>query len=107
VGQFESPQATNCIDKNATLDWTMPMRINKKTSDANQIACRVAEAAATDAVNVAIKRGVNEAVIDAIDSDTLSQVMVQMSRKGPKIDGKRRWETMTAKESAKKVPQSG
>jgi hypothetical protein len=83
----------------------MPMRINKKTSDANQIACRVVEAAATDAVNVAIKQGVNEAVTDAIDSDTLSQVMVQMRRTGPKIDEKRRLETMTAKERAKKAPQ--
>jgi hypothetical protein len=58
----------------------MPKRISKKLKDSNQIAASVV-ALATEEPH--------------IDRNTLSAVMAAMGRKGGRIGGKRRLETMT------------
>jgi hypothetical protein len=73
----------------------MPKRISKKTTDANQIAFQVVQAATA---------GTPET-----DRATLSKVMAEMGRKGGKIGGKRSLQTMTASERrnrARKAAQS-
>jgi len=70
----------------------MPKRISKRITDANQRAVAVVALATSD-----------------IDADTRSRVMAEMGRKGGKIGGKRRLETMTAtqrKRIAKKAAQA-
>lgn len=61
----------------------MPKRISKKLKDSNKIASAVVALATSDEPQ--------------IDRDTLSRVMAEMGRKGGKIGGKRRMETMTPK----------
>jgi len=70
----------------------MPKRISKKTTDANQIAFQVVQAATSESA--------------PIDSATLSQVMAEMGRKGGKIGGKRSLETMSAKERKKRAKKA-
>jgi hypothetical protein len=59
----------------------MPKRISKKTKDTNEIAFQLVRAATEEPV--------------PLDSATLSKAMAEMGRKGGKIGGKRRLETMT------------
>lgn len=59
----------------------MPKRISKKLKDSNQIAAAV----------VALSTGED----NTTDRALLSKVMSEMGRKGGKIGGKRRLETMT------------
>jgi hypothetical protein len=61
----------------------MPKRISKKLKDPNQIAAAVVALSISDA--------------PPIDRDTLSRVMAEMGRRGGKIGGKRRLETVSAK----------
>lgn len=61
----------------------MPKRISKRLKDPNQIAAAVVAVSTTDAPD--------------IDRETLSRVMAEMGRKGGKIGGKRRLQTMTEK----------
>jgi hypothetical protein len=62
----------------------MPKRISKKLTDPNQIAAAV--------VALSIQEE------PPTDSATLSRVMAEMGRKGGRIGGKRRLETMTQKQ---------
>ena len=57
----------------------MPKRISTRTTDANQIAAAVV------------------ALATEIDPDTRSRVMAEMGRKGGRIGGKRRLETLSAR----------
>lgn len=59
----------------------MPKRISKKLKDPNQIAAAVVALSTSEET--------------PIDRETLSRVMAEMGRKGGKIGGKRRLETMT------------
>jgi hypothetical protein len=73
----------------------MPKRISNKTTDANQIAFQVVQAATAESTPT--------------DRATLSKVMAEMGRKGGKIGGKRSLETMTTsqrKKRAKKAAES-
>jgi hypothetical protein len=73
----------------------MPKRISKKLKDPNQIAAAV----------VALSTSGDSPV----DPSLLSKVMAEMGRKGGKIGGKRRLETLTAKrrsQIAKKAAKS-
>jgi hypothetical protein len=67
----------------------MPKRISKKKQepDANQIAFRVVSEATANPLPEA----------PAPLASTISQIMAEMGRKGGKIGGKRRLQTMTAK----------
>jgi hypothetical protein len=62
----------------------MPKRISKKKRDVNETASAVVSLAIGDT--------------SEIDRAVLSQVMAAMGRKGGKIGGKRRLETMSPKE---------
>lgn len=64
----------------------MPKRISRKLKDPNQIAAAVVAASTAE-----------ETSEKPIDSQTLSRVMAEMGRKGGKIGGKRRLQTMSAK----------
>jgi len=73
----------------------MPKRISKKKRDENEIAAAVVAPATSDSPE--------------IDRATLSQVMAAMGRKGGRIGGKRRLQTMTGtqrKEVARKAAQA-
>jgi hypothetical protein len=73
----------------------MPKRISKNLKDPNQIAAAV----------VALSTSQEPPT----DSALLSKIMAEMGRKGGKIGGKRRLETMTAKErsqAAKKAART-
>jgi hypothetical protein len=59
----------------------MPKRISKKLKDSNQIAAAVV--------------ALSTAEDTPTDAATLSKVMAEMGRRGGKIGGKRRLETMT------------
>jgi hypothetical protein len=61
----------------------MPKRISKKPRDANQLAAAVVAIATSEEPQM--------------DSDTISRVMAELGRRGGKIGGKRRLETMTSK----------
>jgi hypothetical protein len=65
----------------------MPKRISSKLKDTNQIAAAVVAVSLSD--DVPTERSV------------LSKVMAEMGRRGGKIGGKRRLETMTAPERKK------
>lgn len=69
----------------------MPKRISKKTSDVNQIAFQVVQAATSES---------------PIDNAMLSQVMAQMGRKGGKIGGKRSLETMSPTDRKKRAQKA-
>ena len=62
----------------------MPKRISSKIRDSNQIAAAVVALATSDEPNA--------------DRAILSKVMSEMGKRGGKIGGKRRLETMTATE---------
>jgi hypothetical protein len=62
----------------------MPKRISKKLKDSNQIAAALVALSTEEPVE--------------IDQGILSKVMSEMGRKGGKIGGKRRLETMSAKD---------
>ena len=64
----------------------MPKRISSKLKDPNQIAAAV----------VALSTGEDQ--LQMMDKATLSRVMAEMGRKGGKIGGKRRLQTMTARQ---------
>jgi hypothetical protein len=65
----------------------VPKRISKNLKDSNQIAAAIVALSTTE---------------DApTDRALLSKVMAEMGRKGGKIGGKRRLETMTASERKK------
>jgi hypothetical protein len=66
----------------------MPKRISKKLTDTNQIAAAV--------LNLATKE---DSFIE--DRSTISRIMAEMGRKGGKIGGKRRLETMSAEERSR------
>jgi hypothetical protein len=66
----------------------MPKRISSKKRDANQTASAV------------VALAVLEETPD-INPNVLSQIMSAMGRKGGKIGGKRRLETMSAKERSR------
>lgn len=70
----------------------MPKRISKKRRDANQTAAAVVSLATAEEPK--------------IDSDTLSRVMAAMGRKGGKIGGKRRLETMSPEERRKSASKA-
>ena len=73
----------------------VPKRISSKIRDMNQIAAAVLSLTTSDAANA--------------DKAILSKVMAEMGRKGGKIGGKRRLETMTAaqrKRVAKKAAKA-
>jgi hypothetical protein len=77
----------------------MPKRISKKKiePDANEIAFRVVSEATYDRPSVEQP---------ATPATTISQIMAEMGRRGGKIGGKRRLQTMSAserKEVAKKA----
>jgi hypothetical protein len=76
----------------------MPKRISKKKPepDANQTAFRVLSEATQD------KPAAEPTALAA----TISQVMADMGRKGGKIGGKRRLETMSAKERKDRASQA-
>jgi hypothetical protein len=63
----------------------MPKRISKKLKDPNQIAAAVVEASTAEDTSEQPK----------IDREMLSRVMAEMGRKGGKIGGKRRLETLS------------
>ncbi len=73
----------------------MPKRISSKLEDSNQIAAAVVALSTSE---------------DApMDASLLSKAMAEMGRKGGKIGGKRRMETLTAKrrkQIAKKAAQA-
>jgi hypothetical protein len=60
----------------------MPKRISKNLRDPNQIAAAVVSLSTLEE--------------PPVDRETLSRVMAEMGRKGGKIGGKRRLETLTA-----------
>lgn len=73
----------------------MPKRISNKLKDPNQIAAAVVALSTAEEPH--------------IDSVLLSKVMAEMGRKGGKIGGKRRMQTLTAKrrkQIAKKAAQA-
>lgn len=70
----------------------MPKRISKKTTDANQIAFQVVQAATAEKA--------------VFDSATLSEVMSAMGRKGGKIGGKKSLETMTPADRKKRAKKA-
>jgi hypothetical protein len=77
----------------------MPKRISRKLTDPNQIAAAVVAASTSEEPQEQAP----------IDRDTLSRVMAEMGRKGGKIGGKRRLQTMSAKrrkEIARKAARS-
>ena len=69
----------------------MPKRISKKLKDPNQIAAAVVAASTSEPVIHAVAANGTH----YYDSATLSRVMAEMGRRGGKIGGKRRLETMT------------
>jgi hypothetical protein len=73
----------------------MPKRISSKLKDSNQIAAAVVALSTSEDT--------------PMDASLLSKAMAEMGRKGGKIGGKRRMETMTAKrrkEIARKAAQT-
>lgn len=60
----------------------MPKRISKNLKDPNQIAAAVVSLSTLEE--------------PPVDRETLSRVMAEMGRRGGKIGGKRRLETLTA-----------
>jgi hypothetical protein len=66
----------------------MPKRISKKLKDPNQIAAAV----------VALSTAEEP---PATDRETLSRIMAEMGRRGGKIGGKRRLETMSSSQRKK------
>jgi hypothetical protein len=74
----------------------MPKRISKKKQepDTNEIAFRVVSSAT------------NPVPDNAVPAMTISQVMAEMGRKGGKIGGKRRLQTMTAAERKRRAKQA-
>lgn len=62
----------------------MPKRISSKLKDPNQIAAAVVAASTEESSKQ-----------PQIDKETLSRVMAEMGRKGGKIGGKRRMETLS------------
>jgi hypothetical protein len=66
----------------------MPKRISSKKRDVNQTASAIVALATAEEST-------------QIDRNMLSQVMSAMGRKGGKIGGKRRLETMSAKERSR------
>jgi hypothetical protein len=74
----------------------MPKRISKKKQepDANEIAFRVVSSATAATPS------------QPIPAITVSQIMAEMGRKGGKIGGKKRLETMSAKERSERAKQA-
>jgi hypothetical protein len=73
----------------------MPKRISNKLKDSNQIAAAVVALSTSEDI--------------PMDASLLSKAMAEMGRKGGKIGGKRRLETLTAKrrkQIAKKAAQA-